>query len=102
MSEIALTPRLATKLAELFATDEQQIAHQLLLSECGPRIPGGFADPMWIERVRAAALKISSGSLDKLAEATALGQIDWRDLVMAADFSSLNAHEVWLDDPISE
>lgn len=69
-----------------------------VMSECGPDIPGGVTDPAWIERVRAAALKLSEGSLDKLAQATALGQEDWRDLLMAAGFgASLSAHLTWLN-----
>lgn len=98
MQNFPLTSRLAAKLSEVFSADDQQLAHQWLVTECGPHIPGGFPDQFWVERVRAAALKVSNGSLDKLAWATSLGQTDWRDLLMAADFGKLNAHEAWLDE----
>jgi hypothetical protein len=50
-----------------------------------------------LERIRAAALKISRGSLDRLALATSLAKSDWRDLLMAADFGEdAHAHEAWL------
>ncbi len=99
MIEIPLTPRLADKLTALFPTGDRRLAEQWLLSECGPNLPGGFTDPTWVERVRAAALKFSAGSLDKLARATALAQQDWRDLLMGAGFGTPEAHEVWLNSP---
>ncbi|WOE76394.1 hypothetical protein [Alterisphingorhabdus coralli] len=102
MPEFPLTPRLAAKLSEVFAASDQQFAHEWLVTECGPNIPGGHQDLHGIERVRAAALKVSDGSLEQLARATALGQIDWRDLLMAAGFGSLDAHETWLDKRISD
>jgi hypothetical protein len=99
MIEIPLTPRLTRKLTALFPAADRQFAEQWLLSECGPDLPGGFTDPTWVERVRAAALKSSAGSLDKLARATALGQQDWRDLLMGAGLGDPEAHEVWLNGP---
>lgn len=102
MSQMPLTRRLAAKLAAVFPDDDRAFAEQWLLLECGPDIPGGFTDARWAERVRAAALKLSRGSLDRLASATALGRQDWRDLLMAAGFGeSLTAHDEWLTDPNS-
>ena len=102
MTEIPLTPRLAAKLAAMFPAGDCAFAAQWLVSECGPRIPGGFTDPTWVERVRAAALRLSAGSLDKLAVATGLGQQDWRDLLMAAGFGHPDAYEAWLDDGLRD
>lgn len=101
MTETPLTPRLAAKLAQLFTDDNLAFAERWLVTECGPNILGGFTDPIWVERVRAAALKVSNGSLDRLARTAILAQGDWRDLLMAADFGSLNAHEAWLDERIA-
>jgi hypothetical protein len=102
MEQVPLTPRLLAKLVAMFPAEDRSFAEQWLLSECGPEIPGGFTDAGWVERVRAAALKISRGSLDKLADATRLGQADWRDLLIGAGFGeSVSAYEVWLNEPNS-
>lgn len=103
MSHMPLTPRLSAKLAALFSAQEVPLAEQWLLSECGPEIPGGFTDTDWVERVRAAALKMSGGSLNKLADATRLGQADWRDLLMGAGFGkSVGSYEAWLNNTHSK
>jgi hypothetical protein len=48
------------------------------------------------ERLRSAALRVSHGDLRALADAIALGQADWRDLLVAAGFADdLHAHEEW-------
>ena len=49
------------------------------------------------ERVQAAVLKLSGGSIDKLVKATDLAKADWRDVLMAAGFGEdPKAHEEWL------
>jgi hypothetical protein len=102
MGHVPLTPRLSAKLAALFSAEDLPFAEQWLLSECGSEIPGGFTDAGWVERVRAAALKMSSGSLHRLADATRLGQTDWRDLLMVAGFGKkVSSYEVWLNEPNS-
>jgi hypothetical protein len=40
------------------------------------------------DRVRFSALKISNGNLEKLKEAIAIGEDDWRDLLLAAGFAN--------------
>lgn len=50
-----------------------------------------------LERYRFAALKLSGGDLEKLRQAVTLAKLDWRDLLMAADFGhDIHAHERWL------
>lgn len=50
-----------------------------------------------IERIGAAILRQSDGSISKLEAAIELAQHDWRDLLMVAGFGyDLAAHEVWL------
>lgn len=52
--------------------------------------------PELLERITAAALKQSEGSLENLDAAMELGSKDWRDLLMAAGFGhDLSAHDVW-------
>jgi hypothetical protein len=49
-----------------------------------------------VERVQLAALKISKGDIDALLEAIRIAQIDWRDVLVAAEFAtSLSAHTEW-------
>jgi hypothetical protein len=98
MPEIALTPSLRRKLAALFSSEDQAFAERWLTTECGEDIPGGAPSPEALERIRAAALKVSAGSLERLARATKLARSDWRDILMAAGFGDLEAHKVWLSD----
>lgn len=53
--------------------------------------------PEMVERIAAAALKVSEGSLERLEAATELAATDWRDLLMAAGFGhDVSAHKAWL------
>jgi hypothetical protein len=104
VTDVPLTPRLSAKLASLFAEEDQPLAEQWLIAECGENLPLGAMGAEGLERIRTAALKVSRGSLDRLALATSLAQRDWRDLLMGADFGDdIHAHETWLaDDSISK
>ncbi|MFZ5891953.1 MAG: hypothetical protein ACOY0T_12935 [Myxococcota bacterium] len=52
--------------------------------------------PVLLERIRSAAIRVSGGTLSGLREAVALAQLDWRDLLMAADFANdVHAHLRW-------
>lgn len=47
-----------------------------------------------LERLRFAALKLSQGDLSKLKEAIGFATVDWRDLLMNADFGYyVEAHD---------
>ena len=49
-----------------------------------------------LERIRYAVLKLSEGRLDKLRHYVKEGQIDWRDVLIAASFGfSVDADELW-------
>jgi len=53
--------------------------------------------PALLERVRSAAIRTSRGNMGRLREAVALAQLDWRDLLLAADFADdLEAHLRWM------
>lgn len=53
-------------------------------------------DEFQLERVRFAALKLSTGSLAGLRRAVELAKLDARDLLMAAGFGhDVRAHEAW-------
>ena len=93
---VALSPGTEERLARVFAGGELDAARRLLLEACGSNLPLlETAPPESIERIRLAALRVGGHSLDALREAVALAQLDWRDLLMAADFGDPDAHRSW-------
>lgn len=70
----------------------------MLDEECSPiRLHLDDASPRQMERFHFAVLKLSEGKVEKLYDAIALAQTDYRDLLMAAGFGeSLIAHKSWL------
>ena len=57
---------------------------------------GTPATPTSLERLRFAAIRVSGGELARLREAIEIAQIDWRDLLMAAEFGTdTRTHERW-------
>jgi hypothetical protein len=93
-----MTPEFIKKLETLFPQKERAAAVALLEKECGNTLP--LADNLGIdgiERIRCAALKISSGSMNKLKSAVKVANTDWRDFLVAAYFANdLNSHRHWL------
>jgi len=84
------------RLEILFEEPQRAQAAQLLVDECGNNLPlCEHTTPASLERIRFAALKLSRGDLPGLEEAIALAKLDWRDLLMAADFGDTSAHAAW-------
>ena len=86
------------RLLVLFAAADAPAAQHILELECAENLPliGDSATPSGLERIRFAALRLSGGNLDRLREAVAMAQVDWRDVLVAAGFgSSLSAHREW-------
>jgi len=82
----------------LFSGEERALAADLLLHECGDTLP--FCDDpdrgALIERIRIAVLKLSNGRLDELEAAAGEAAIDWRDVLVAAEFADdISAHLSW-------
>lgn len=49
-----------------------------------------------LERIRSAAARASGGGVNELKEALALAVVDWRDLLVAAEFADdVEAHLHW-------
>jgi hypothetical protein len=95
---IGLTSLTRSHVAVLFRAEEAAGAERLLAHECADTLPvnAEAATPTGLERIRFAAIRVSGGSLDRLREAVRLAQVDWRDLLVAADFAvSADAHERW-------
>ena len=97
---MTLTPRLLARLRAMFAGADQAEAVALLEADAGRGLPyGETMDEAGVERIRAALLKLSKGSLAELRAAIAVAKVDWRDTLVGAGFgSSVTAHAEWLDD----
>lgn len=90
-----MTTRIESAARSLFGEAEAAAA---LTSLARYRDAGPTPDsPELLERISAAALQVSEGSLVRLDAALELAARDWRDLLMSAGFGyDLTAHEVWL------
>ena len=84
-------------IVRLFPLEEQEEVAHLLRDECGTALPRtDNASSEFFERVQCAALKLSEGRVDKLYDAIALAQTDWRDLLVSAGFAEDPlAHKDW-------
>jgi len=84
----------------LFAPAHQEHVRKILLEECGNNLPFlENLDAGAMDRFRFAALKLSSGKLDRLQVAVRLAKTDWCDLLVAAGFAEdVDAHTSWLPD----
>jgi hypothetical protein len=94
---VGLSPLTRQQLEALFAPPDAAGAERLLASECAENLPMvGDATPSGLERLRAAALRFSDGSLIRLRQAIDLAKLDWRDLLVAAGFADdIHAHRRW-------
>jgi hypothetical protein len=91
-----LSVKTTAVLQRIFAPENYSQAISMLEEGCGNNLPDYGSGMYELERVRFAALKLSLGNLHKLSEAIKLAQVDWRDLLMGADFAeSSQAHEDW-------
>jgi hypothetical protein len=96
----ALTVETQRRLEALFSSDDRVRAARILTDECADNLPfHDEATPRSLERIRFAALKLSGGRIAELESAVALAKLDWRDLLVAADFAhDTTAHESWFPD----
>lgn len=102
MPRMPLSPETALLVSILFEPELVSEAVSLLEERCGTNLPflSGL-DSRQLERYRFAALKLSEGNLSKLQSAIALAQLDWRDLLVNAEFADdVIAHERWSRDVI--
>lgn len=96
---MTLSPDTQVVIDRLFVPGERDAVRLLMEEECGNNLfQPAVLDPVALERYRFAALRISGGDLGKLREAIALAELDWRDLLMQADFGhDLKAHRAWFE-----
>lgn len=93
-----LSTEIQGKVALLFSAEEREAVIRLLLDlqkDFSEVEEGAFG----IERVQSAALRVSHGQLERLRKAIGVGRMDFRDLLSAAGFGSLHAHERWQPTP---
>ena len=97
MPKVALSDNTLRLVERLFQPLDRAAAVATLEDECGSELPlMRGASPESLERIRFAVLKLSEGSPTRLAEAVELAKIDWRDVLVAAQFANdLQAHAAW-------
>jgi hypothetical protein len=100
MPDTSLSPETQRRLEALFEGPARKIAAELLVMECGAKLPlWRGTDPQGLERVRFAALKLSNGDLGDRRRAVEIAKVDWRDVLVAAGFGhDPRAHERWFPD----
>lgn len=100
MKGVPLSSDTHARLAVLFPGADRTEAERLLVEQCGRNLPfPENATSVSLERIRFAALKESGGDLVALRSAIELAKLDWRDLLVSANFAnSIHAHEYWFPD----
>jgi hypothetical protein len=77
----------------------QQEISELLVLRCSTHLPGVSSGAEWdalIDRVQLAAIRGSNWNINQINENVNLANVDWRDLLMAAEFGEdLSAHKIW-------
>lgn len=88
---VPLSPLNEAQVRRLFAAGDVDVALGLLAG-CS------VSDtPPLLERIRSAAVRISGGVVGELRGALALAALDWRDLLVAAEFADdVGAHLRWV------
>ena len=95
-----LSPRTKELIEILFRPQDVAEASQWLVDECGNNLPLCVKlDEYGMERIRFAALRLSQGNIRRLLRAIDEARMDWRDLLVAAEFGYyVHAHEAWAND----
>lgn len=101
--EADLTRRTRQQVSALFVSAEVDIVERALVLQCGRNLPGlASAAPDELERIRSAAIRLSAGSVHGLWNAIHLAEVDWRDLLVAAEFANdPTAHMHWQPRPLN-
>jgi hypothetical protein len=81
------------KIGLLFPLEDRASVERILIEQLNPALRHIKAGSL--DRWHFAALKLSEGTITKLHSAVALGQKDWRDLLVAANFGTADAYRSW-------
>jgi hypothetical protein len=97
-NSVPLSPDTQWLVDHVFKSEHRAEAARMLEAQCARNLPfSENENAKSLERLRFAAIKISRGDLKRLSHAMREAQMDWRDLLMAADFGlDVKAHCVWL------
>jgi hypothetical protein len=94
---VPLSPKTRARVEALFPPETRDAVRHLLEKECADNLP--FCermDPVGLERVRFAVLKLSGGDLGQLRSEIEQAKREWRDTLMDAGFGmDLTAHQRW-------
>jgi hypothetical protein len=92
-----LTAKVERIAKHIFRADLLITVLHILETECGTNLPlCDDSTPEGMERLRFAALKVSNGDMSLFREAIDLAKLDWRDLLVWAQFADdLDAHNQW-------
>ena len=96
---IKLSDRTQQLIDAIFPDEVKEKAIHHIQYECAQNLP--FMDeatPEDLERIRFAVIKISDRNIDELVRAISLASVDWRDVLVEADFANdIAVHEKWAD-----
>ena len=95
---VSLSAATMEKVHKLFAQHDWPEVIRLLETECSDNLPlyHDIQEPHRFERIQFAVLKLSQGDLPHLTRAVVSAEKDWRGVLMAAGFGSLDAHTHWV------
>ena len=95
----AVTSKPIDLVSKVFSTDKRVYIISVLVNELGGNLPG--IDRDWnnlIERIWFAAIKVSCGKVEEFSKAVELVKIDWRDLLVWAEFAdNADEHNIWAE-----
>ena len=85
------------RIRALFPESSWDEVETLLRDRCGDSLPlVGTPSAESAERIRFAVLKLSAGNMESLENAVRDAAVDWRDVLVSADFADdTQAHREW-------
>lgn len=97
--EVSLSGRTIQLINKYFSDNDKSKVMQILMNECRNNLPlSGTWTVSEFERIWFAIIKVSDGQFDIFQRAVELAKIDWRDLLVSANFASdVNLHMKWAD-----
>jgi hypothetical protein len=92
----SLSPLVEAVIAKIFTVEDQGVVSNLIEEQCGNNLPFMKSDNGGVERIRLAVLKLAKGNANELLTCISLAQLDWRDVLINADFANdTKAHLHW-------
>jgi hypothetical protein len=87
----------------MFQEDDRHLVREMIVESINWRMPGWRHSTLLdIERIRFAVLKLADGDVNKLGEVIELAKLDFRDVLLAANFPTPHSHQKWMPKPKAE